>query len=100
MNETQPQPIQGHVRFIVGAVTILASLSAMIGGWLLWKGFAGGELLCSQVGVAIGGLLTMLSQRPQQQQQPATASVSVGTPPVTTTSTAPANTTATVTTTP
>lgn len=76
MNET-PAPTN-HVRFIVGCVTILASLSCIGGSWLLWKGFSGGELLCSQVGTAIGGLLGMLSQR--QQQQPTT--VSVGSPPV------------------
>lgn len=70
MNEN-PSPIISHVRFIVGAVTILAAISALSGSFLLWKGFAGGELLCSQVGVAIGGLLTMLSQRPQQAAPPA-----------------------------
>lgn len=78
MNET-PAPIS-HVKFIVGCVTILALFCASVGGFLLWKGYAGGELLCAQVGTAIGGLLTMLSQKPQQPQPPTT--VSVGTPPV------------------
>jgi hypothetical protein len=79
MSET-PAPIS-HVRFIVGCVTVLALFSAGAGAWLLWKGFAGGELLCSQVGVAIGGLLAMLSQRPQSPSAPTAAQV--GTPSVT-----------------
>lgn len=68
-----PVPLsQSHVRFIVGAVTILAVICVLCGSWLLWKGFAGGELLVAQVGTAIGGLLTMLSQSRSQQGQAAT----------------------------
>lgn len=55
-----------HVRFICICVTILASLCAVIGGFLLWKGYSGGEVLVSQIGTAIGGLLGVLSQNRQQ----------------------------------
>lgn len=60
-----PAMMQSHVRFIVAAITILAMTCAILGAFLMWKGYAGGELLAAQVSTAIGGLLTMLSQRPQ-----------------------------------
>lgn len=63
-----------HVRFIIGCITLLATLSALAGAWLLWKGFAGGGELVMTVNTAIAGMIGFLSNR-----QPQTASGALAT---------------------
>lgn len=52
------------VRFIVGCITFLGTISIAGGVWLSWKGFHDGQVLISTGGVgAISGLLGMLNNR-------------------------------------
>lgn len=63
-------PVPNNVRYVCTCVTVLALACAIIGGWLLWKGFAGGEVLVAQIGTAIGGLLGVIAQRPVSEPKP------------------------------
>jgi hypothetical protein len=54
---------QNHVRFIIGCIAWLATISALAGAWLLWKGFAGGGELVMTVNTAIAGMIGFLSNR-------------------------------------
>lgn len=55
---------QNHVRFVIGCITMLAMVSALCGGFLLWKGFAGGGELVMTVNSAVAGMIGFLSNRP------------------------------------
>lgn len=58
---TQPN----HTRFVIGCITLLAMTSALCGGWLLWKGFAGGGELIMTVNSAVAGMIGFLSNQRQ-----------------------------------
>lgn len=53
---------QDHTPLIVICITILATTCAVEGGWLLWKGFAGGGELVMTVNTAIAGLVGFLAR--------------------------------------
>jgi len=65
-----------HVRFIIGCITTLALVATLCGGWLLWKGFAGGGELVMVVNTAIAGMIGFLSNR---QPSPTTTTTSTAT---------------------
>jgi hypothetical protein len=54
---------RSYIPLVVVCVTCLASLSAIIGGWLLWKGFAGGGEMIITLNTAISGLIGFLGGR-------------------------------------
>lgn len=55
--------VKSHTRLVVLAVTFLASQAAIMGGFLLWKGFAGGGELVVTLNTAISGLIGFLGGR-------------------------------------
>lgn len=65
-------PTANPTKLICICVTIIAIISALTGAFLLWKGYAGGELLASQSGIAIGGLLGIVSQNRNATPSPTT----------------------------
>lgn len=75
---------QDHTRFIVGCVTVLASLAALEGGWLLWKGFAGGGELVITLNTAISGLVGFLGGRRSSTPAPDTTTTATSSPEGTT----------------
>ena len=58
-----PSPQKNYTPLIVICVTFLASEAALIGGWLLWRGFAGGGEMIITLNTAIAGLLGYLGGR-------------------------------------
>ncbi len=57
-----------HVRFVIGCITALAMISALCGGFLLWKGFNGGGELVMTVNTAIAGMIGFLSNQTKPPQ--------------------------------
>jgi hypothetical protein len=57
-----PTP-KNYAPLIIICVTFLATEAAFIGGWLLWKGFAGGGEMIITLNTAIAGLLGFLGGR-------------------------------------
>lgn len=73
-----------HVRFVIGCITALAMVSALCGGFLLWKGYAGGGELVMTVNTAIAGMIGFLSNRQTPPLGPTQVTVPPGQPlPVT-----------------
>ena len=60
---TDPSPPPSHTKIVVLCVTFLASLAAVTGAFLLWKGFAGGGELVITLNTAISGLIGFLGGR-------------------------------------
>jgi hypothetical protein len=52
-----------ETKFIVGCITLISLVCAVIGGFLLLKGFQSGELLVGIAGSGGGGLVGMLSMQ-------------------------------------
>lgn len=67
------------VRQAVLCVTFLGLIFAVIGGYLLLKGFQSGELFVGGATTGLGGLLGIISS-PRQQPQPPDVTIS-GQPP-------------------
>lgn len=59
-----------HVRHVINCVTVLAALCILVGGFLLWKGYSGGDVLVNGATTAIGGLLGVLSINRLNQHPP------------------------------
>lgn len=72
-----PQP--SHTRFIIGCITLLAMTCALCGGWLLWKGFAGGGELVMTVNTAIAGMVGFLANQSKATPPPTTPSGAIAT---------------------
>lgn len=69
------------VKFIIGCITALAMVSALCGGFLLWKGYAGGGELVMTVNTAIAGMIGFLSNRPAPRPGDPPTPVNITNPP-------------------
>lgn len=51
------------IRLAIQCITFIATASILVGGFLLWKGYGGGDVLIGIAGTAVGGLVGMISMR-------------------------------------
>jgi len=56
-------PAKNHTPLVVVCVTLLGTQAAIMGGFLLWKGFTGGSELVLALNSAITGLIGFLGGR-------------------------------------
>lgn len=52
-----------NIRLAILCITSIAVCSVLVGGFLLWKGYGGGDVLVGIAGTAVGGLVGMISMR-------------------------------------
>ncbi len=77
------KPAKNPTTLVVVCVTMLGTEAAIMGGFLLWKGFTGGSELVLALNSAISGLIGFLGGRAvasTQQQTPPDITIS-GQPP-------------------
>lgn len=63
------EPPSDNIRLAIICIASLSALFAVLGAFLLWKGYSGGDVLVSTAGTSVGGLVGMLSMR-QRQEMP------------------------------
>lgn len=63
MNDDASKPPACIIRLAIVSITVLASLCAVLGCFLCWKGYSGGDVLIGVSGTAVGGLVGMISMR-------------------------------------
>ena len=70
-----------NVRLAILCISALAGLCAILGAFLCWKGYTGGDVLINVATGAVGGLVGMISTRNSPLPPPdgTTATVSTAT---------------------
>lgn len=51
------------IQLAIKCITFIAFAAILVGGFLLWKGYSGGDVLVGIAGTAVGGLVGMISMR-------------------------------------